>query len=247
MLNANDKVTCARAEALVTYLYGELPVAEVADFRAHAAQCPQCSVDLVEFEGVHRSMVDWREVTLDQMAQPVISPELWQPAAAAAPVPAPRPNSWLAELREFFAASPRWAQAGIAAAALVVMAITVAYLVHYRTPSSFAVARTYSLEPVPANTLTSPKQTNEVKGSEQLASTGNSTPRRRTNSTPSSGSQVAVKKIKQQPSRDAGRSQELASLTKDLLLLDAGERESGAPRLSDILTDGDVPTVEPNH
>jgi hypothetical protein len=116
--------SCARADDLVAYLYGEASQTAANDFEAHAAHCDSCRTELAAFGQVRGSIHEWRQLVLGSH----------EPEAAAVPfsersgVTPSRRRSALAALREFFALSPVWMRAGVALAsfgmcALALMAI----------------------------------------------------------------------------------------------------------------------------
>ncbi len=47
---------CARHHGIQDWLDGELPPAEAADFRAHAADCPHCTAEIAAYQRVFRSL-----------------------------------------------------------------------------------------------------------------------------------------------------------------------------------------------
>ena len=102
---------CDRGEDLVSFLYGEVNDQEATEFQTHLLQCSSCRSELVEFGGVHQSMVSWR----DEMLAGFV----------ATPVSAPvRQKSALAALREFFDLSPLWMKGAVGFAALLLVALT---------------------------------------------------------------------------------------------------------------------------
>jgi hypothetical protein len=247
MLLANENGSCGRSETLVAYLYGELPEADAQTFAAHAARCTQCSAELIEFGGLHRSMSEWRTATVGQMAQPMIEPAVWMQEAAPAFVPARR-SVW-SVVAEFFTVSPMWARAGVAVAVLALIVLGVVYVLPTlrSNPTSVASgvqAPTAPGTPVDKNlTVTPPIGTGAVARNTppepaQVTPAPRVTPRLVARGGPRRSLAPSV------PNREQNR--ELASLASDILLVDPNDRDSDIPRLSDLLTDGDVPKVEPN-
>ena len=47
---------CARHHRIQDWLDGELPPAEAAEFRAHAADCPHCAAEIAAYQRVFRSL-----------------------------------------------------------------------------------------------------------------------------------------------------------------------------------------------
>lgn len=109
---------CHRAEDTAAYLYGETTEAESKSFTHHLNACAVCRDEVAAFTGVREAIGDWRaevlrvapSLTVDETAGPETAP----------PVQLPRRRSARAALREFFALSPWWMQAGTATAALVI-------------------------------------------------------------------------------------------------------------------------------
>jgi hypothetical protein len=126
--NADDAArACERSDALVAYLYGEASTAEAADVRRHLSACAVCREEAAAFGDVRARLGEWRDEAL--RAAPSLIPSEVSAPAASMNVPAviharaPRQRSALAALREFFALSPRWLQAGALAATLAVCAL----------------------------------------------------------------------------------------------------------------------------
>lgn len=115
---------CARAEDLVTYMYGEAPRNEALAFEQHLEQCALCRTELASFGDVRQVMTEWRQQALGTNASPAFEADT---ARSFAPV---RRRSALAALREFFTLSPVWMRAATAAVAIIfcaLAAIAVAY------------------------------------------------------------------------------------------------------------------------
>jgi hypothetical protein len=114
---------CERAAELVAYFYGEASRVERESFDAHLARCGACRDELAAFAEVREAVGHWRTEILNNAAAlsfpAAIAPEARHETA---PVAAPE-RSALAALREFFALSPVWLRAGMAAAAVVVCAL----------------------------------------------------------------------------------------------------------------------------
>ena len=101
---------CNRGEDLVSFLYGEVDDRDATEFQTHLRQCSSCQTELVEFGGVHQSMVSWRDEILAGFV--------------AAPVTAPvRQKSALAALGEFFDLSPLWMKGAVGFAGLLLVAL----------------------------------------------------------------------------------------------------------------------------
>lgn len=113
---------CVHADELVTYLYGESTPDEANAFRRHLDTCAVCREELAAFGSVREAVGVWRAEALSTVP-PLNIGEEFSPALSPRPAPE-RKRSAVAALREFFALSPLWLQAGAAAAVLVVCALT---------------------------------------------------------------------------------------------------------------------------
>lgn len=102
-LNANTHESCARAEDLVAYLYGEASPDAAKDFESHAELCDSCRTELAAFGQVRASVQEWRGLSLGS-----VSPVPFSETVSPEPK---RQRSALAAVREFFALSPLWMRA----------------------------------------------------------------------------------------------------------------------------------------
>lgn len=121
---ADNEILCARAEDLVTYVYGEASRAEAKDFEQHLERCSSCRLEIAGFGGVRQAMSEWRQDALGATASPAFADDT---VRAFVPV---RRRSALAAFREFFTLSPAWMRAATAAVAVIfcaLAAIAVAY------------------------------------------------------------------------------------------------------------------------
>jgi hypothetical protein len=125
--NPELNASCARAEDLVTYLYGEANEPKAAEFRLHLKQCASCGDELAAFSRVREDVVEWRDRSLPSFET---SPSIGFSAATAQP----RKRSALAALREFFTLAPAWMRAATAMAAVVICALVVLAVIHFSEP-----------------------------------------------------------------------------------------------------------------
>jgi hypothetical protein len=110
---------CARAQDLVTFLYGEADPAAARDFQTHLHACAACREELNAFGAVRARVGEWRAEGLGD------APALDFGEAFTPPlIPTARVRSARAALREFFALAPLWLRAGAVAAVLLVCALT---------------------------------------------------------------------------------------------------------------------------
>jgi hypothetical protein len=124
-MNEPTKIdNCERAGELVAYFYGEASRVEHESFDAHLARCGACRDELAAFAGVREAVGHWRAEILNNAAALSFAdtgaPETRRETASGDAVPR---RSALAALREFFALSPAWLRAGMAAAAIAVCAL----------------------------------------------------------------------------------------------------------------------------
>lgn len=243
MLMGSEERSCGRAEALVTYVYGELPDPEAVAFRAHLVNCAQCSAELVEFGGIHRSMADWRDATLGQMAMPAMDPQVWMPAPVVESIEPARP-SFFSFIFGAFTGSPLWAQAGLVTAALTVAVLGIAYWTSAASPERFVVAQTFSRSP---NSVASEKvaelNRTPIPAKEVVVATQHQPSLPQPAPVQRRNVEQQARNRHQRPANvESVRNQELAAL-----LLETSDRDTSVPGLSDLLTDADQPSITPNH
>jgi hypothetical protein len=106
---------------LVAYLYGEAAPEEAKAFRRHLNACAVCREELAAFGAVREAVGVWRAEVLSTAPALDIGEEL-APAPGSRRAPG-RKRSAAVALREFFALSPLWLQAGASAAVVVVCAL----------------------------------------------------------------------------------------------------------------------------
>lgn len=117
----NERPICHRAEDLVTYLYGEANAEEARDFANHMQQCDACRAEFNVFNGVHESIVAWRNEAIGPIESS--APARQVSFVTAEVVQHQRKLSALAALREFFTVSPVWLRGATAFAALLLCAL----------------------------------------------------------------------------------------------------------------------------
>ena len=133
MRESISNTVCARAEDLVTYLYGEATENQSLDFERHIKQCVLCSTELATFGDIRGAVGEWRQQVLGSL--PAHS---YEASAAVAPA---RGRSAIAALREFFTLSPVWMRAATAMAVLAFFALaTIAVAFVLQRPQTVIVA-----------------------------------------------------------------------------------------------------------
>ena len=249
MQETTSTKSCARAEDLVTYLYGEATRAEAKDFEAHLHHCASCRTELAAFGDVREAMSEWREQALGSLASPAFEADATR-AFTPAVVPARR-RSALVALREFFMLSPAWMRAATAVVALLFCALAafaVAYFV--RQPQTVVVEKQinsgYTEEELQARIAQALKQQNasQVKDAPVPSSEGvkiardeqtkeQSPIKRKASGNP----QVAINNQRRQPVQRnrVQPSMELAST--DYLPFTASGDDEKLPALADLVED----------
>jgi hypothetical protein len=139
--------SCARAEDLVSYLYGEADAAAARSFEAHMQHCDSCQTELSEFGQVRTSIGEWRGQALGSL--PSTATATSSPVIAAPVRPAPeRQRSALVAIREFFSLSPLWMRAATATLAVVFCALVALAVAHYfEQPKTITVERLVPAKP----------------------------------------------------------------------------------------------------
>lgn len=139
MMGVDSAPSCARAEDLVAYLYGEMEGAAAHDFAAHAQHCASCRAELAGFRQVRVSIGEWRQQALGSL---VATAAVTNSHTAIEPVSHAheRKRSAWAALREFFILSPAWMRAATAALGLIFCALIVLTVSRYsEQPKAIAV------------------------------------------------------------------------------------------------------------
>jgi anti-sigma factor RsiW len=120
---------CARADELVTYLYGEAGEAEAKDFENHIGHCALCRTELSAFGQVRGSLGEWRKQSLGSLGSPAFEANAGR-VLDTIRTTSERKRSAFAALREFFSLSPVWVRAGVVAASAAVCALAVMAVAH---------------------------------------------------------------------------------------------------------------------
>lgn len=251
----NDSIStnlCARAEDMVTYLYGEATLDEAKDFEKHIKLCSSCRSELATFGDVREAMGEWRQQALGSLTSPAIEADA---ARHFAPVVAPaRRRSALAALREFFTLSPAWMRAATAVAVIVfcaLAAIAVAYFV--RQPQTVVVQQPgearYSQKEVEAKIADALRKQNEEKvkdapvpSPENTTMANNEQPKHQpqVKRSDSTAPQFAKNNRKQQVApRIVARPSKMELASADYLPFTAPSKEDKLPSLADLVDEDD--------
>lgn len=243
---AQPAETCARAEDLVAYLYGEASRTETLDFEKHMERCASCRAELSAFGNMREAIGEWRELAIGTSASP--ASETKAPLAAAQTFePSPRRRSAFAALRQFFTLSPAWMRAATAAVALIFCALVAIAVAHFtQQPQTIVVVKPvqtgYSEEQLKEKIAYALRQQNEDRAlptpaplpQEKIAQ---KTPVVATQPSRNS-SQVVANKVRHQvtPRKLTGPSTELVR-ADDYLPFTAAKDDEKLPTLSDLVSD----------
>ena len=122
MLNNNHKnSSCAFAEHLVSYLYGEIAGSEKIEFETHLENCSGCADELAGFGLVRSSILDWRKEFSAIEMPAFVLPEAQ--ARQFSETVSIENHSWFGEIRKLFSFTPTWA-AGAGAVLAVCVGLT---------------------------------------------------------------------------------------------------------------------------
>lgn len=239
-----QNVSCARAEDLVTYLYGEASRSEAVEFEGHMERCDSCRQELAAFGRVREDVVEWRNRSLpffesSQATAPVLSE-----AAVAT-----RKRSALAALREFFTLSPMWMRAATAATVIAVCALLVFTVAHFsETPRT--IVKVVPTGPTQAEVDAMVKKQAEALRRQEQQEASASVPEKRPVEVPVANNAVARPKLKRSSvsqtsvaARQQNRakpdnvrsSQEARQQLAELV--QRQKEDDGLPRLSDLIDD----------
>jgi hypothetical protein len=241
---------CARAEEMVTYLYGEATLAEANDFEKHLQNCSSCSSELATFGQVREAVGEWREQALGSLTSPAFAANA---ARHFTPAEAPvRTRSAIAALREFFTLSPAWMRAATAVAAVVFCALAVIAVAYFaRRPQAVVVEPPgksgYSDKEVEAKIAEALKKHNEsqvketpIHSPESAMIVNNNQPEAptRIKHNAAGAPQLASKNSGRRVApRIAARPTEVELASKDFLPFTAPTEEEKLPTLADLVDD----------
>ncbi len=130
--------SCARANDLVTYLYGEASESGAKEFEGHIQRCASCRAELATFGEVREAIGAWRNEALGLTASPARAAN-GVAAVNTASATNTRKRSALAALREFFTLSPAWMRAATACASLAFCVLSVIAVSHLLDEPKFVM------------------------------------------------------------------------------------------------------------
>jgi hypothetical protein len=251
MKDVDAKPSCARAEDLVAYLYGEANEAARRSFEAHTRHCDSCEKELSAFGQVRSSISEWRVQALGSLSSTAATTST---PVSVAPVRAAkeRERSALVALREFFSLSPAWMRAASVATAVVFCALVVLAIAQYRQQPKVVVVEKI----VPAQS--SEKQSGLIAGEQSGQANETIDSAQDPVVSPAevkiadaSKDKPETRKFRRAPRQDVNGRQNLAGnnrapklkispqesreLASDLRLTMASSEEDDLPRLSDLI------------
>jgi Putative zinc-finger len=137
--------TCARANDLISFLYGEVGERDARDFEKHLHHCGNCQSEIASFTQVRGAIGEWKTEVMSVLSHAYDS-KLAQPL---------KQKSAIAALKEFFALAPFWMKSAVTFATVLFCVLAV------RT-----VGRLASEQPQPKKSITS-AVASDAKYSEQ--------------------------------------------------------------------------------
>lgn len=238
---------CARAEELVTYLYGEAGEEEAAEFRRHLQGCAVCAQEMAAFSRVREDVVEWRNLSLPsfEFSQAVAPAALEQAAAAG------QRRSALAALRQFFTLAPAWMRAATAMAALLICALVVFTALYFSEQSGAGlqqIATGDGKESRPDLTVKSneelrkqePQQVKETQATMAAEDGSVEAVDNRATAPPAKSRRQAALPVVARRNRATPDKVKASQAAREQLaeLVQAAKDEDGLPRLSDLIEDG---------
>lgn len=237
---------CARAEDLVTYLYGEASEQEAAEFKRHMEQCNSCCVEMAAFSRAREDVVEWRNQSLPSFEfSRAVAPAYSEAADAV------RKRAAMAALRQFFMLAPAWMRAATAVAALVICALVVFTAIHFsEQPGTLVQVSTQAPTEAQADEMTKrraeelrqkgvqeaiEKQAALAQEKPPVESVKDNNASPRTKSRRPTVSSVASAQQKRMAPDKAKASQEARQQLAELV--QTSKEDDGLPRLSDLIDD----------
>ena len=127
MFNNNHKnPTCAFAEQVISYLYGETGTKEKTEFEAHLNECSSCVGELSELGFVRSTILEWRKEEFSKLDIAPMPVALEQDLSSVSSV---KNDSFISGLRRLFTFSPAFSMAGLAV--LIVFAGLILFIFNY--------------------------------------------------------------------------------------------------------------------
>ncbi len=122
MLNNNHK-SCAFAEQIISYLYGESAPDENTEFESHLKICPTCADELESFGFVRSAVLDWRNEDFARLQTPAFDIPATKSESVFSPATNPTESrSWFGGFGKIFSFNP-----ALAALAVLVFCLGAAF------------------------------------------------------------------------------------------------------------------------
>jgi len=171
--NNHNHKTCAFAEQMVSYLYGEINAGDDIKFETHLKNCSACADELADFGSVRSSVHDWRVTEFSNLETPIFHIPANNRAASFSTVSSSNENaSWFTNLRRIFSFNPAWATAALG---ILVVCAGITFFAFYFSSSSEIAEKSddkNSVQPTVLPSIESTIKTEErnivVQGNEQL-------------------------------------------------------------------------------
>jgi len=71
--NTNANNACPRSEAILSYIYAEMPDGERSRFQSHILDCQSCTDEFAGISEARFEVFDWKRTEFDELATPMIS------------------------------------------------------------------------------------------------------------------------------------------------------------------------------
>jgi len=163
--NKQQNLSCKFTEALVSYLYDELPGTERSIFERHLVDCSVCSDEMASFGLVRNSITDWYRKDFASLANPMIEIPFADTVQTAETTPVSRP--WSVIIRDFFTLSPTWMTATTAFAALAICLGLGFILINSRETGFGEIVQQDKVKPVPSPTMENKNSGSKVSETNQ--------------------------------------------------------------------------------
>ncbi|HLM59354.1 MAG TPA: hypothetical protein VK308_00995 [Pyrinomonadaceae bacterium] len=109
--NTNNNSSCAFADDIVEYFYGESEVKEKSKFDAHLESCSSCADELAAFGFVRASVLEWRDADFSTLELPNFNVAVEELSTVET---TGQRRDWFAEIKKLFVFQPALATAALA-------------------------------------------------------------------------------------------------------------------------------------
>lgn len=249
MAELKDERACARAEDMVSYLYGEADEAASQSFLAHTSRCASCRTELAAFGSVRANIGEWRSQALSAPAQADMRASSSVIALPDSNAQA-RARSAMAAIREFFTLSPVWMRAATAAFGILFCALVALAVAHYlEQPKIVTVEKVAPAQPSTSDAARTKEESAQAQALNAVTPDV-AQPNVAIKTAAEANDREALPKAAPVFKRNAARQSNLASnrapklrispqeskeIARDLRLTIAANDEDDLPRLSDLI------------